>query len=139
MNVPDIGGKDNPERPRNPERTLMNWQMQAAGADMLRIACILADHEGVKLVAPVHDALLIEAEESEIENAATITRQCMEEASRLVLDGFRIDTDCIIIPYKSRYPETGEMWNTIKRMIGVGTTFETEEGIAQGSEVVLHG
>ena len=40
---------------------LRNFPMQAHGAEMLRIACCLATERGVRVCAPVHDALLIEA------------------------------------------------------------------------------
>src|SRR5262249_14482032 len=41
-------------------RSLRNFPIQANGAEMLRIACILAVERGIKVCAPVHDALLIE-------------------------------------------------------------------------------
>ena len=40
---------------------------KATGADILRIACILAVRHGIKLLAPVHDAVLIEAPIERIE------------------------------------------------------------------------
>ena len=45
-------------------RSLRNWPIQSAGADILRIACILAARHGIKLLAPIHDAVLIEAPET---------------------------------------------------------------------------
>src|SRR5262249_7505714 len=47
-----IGEKVNP-------RMLRNFPMQANGAEMLRLACCLATEQGVRVVAPVHDALMI--------------------------------------------------------------------------------
>ena len=41
--------------------TFLNWPMQAHGAEMMRIASILAVERDIKLCAPIHDALLIEA------------------------------------------------------------------------------
>ena len=40
---------------------LKNFPMQAHGAEMLRIACCLAIERGVQVIAPVHDALMIES------------------------------------------------------------------------------
>jgi DNA polymerase I len=40
------------------ERSVRNWPIQSTGADILRIACIMAVRHGIKLVAPVHDAVL---------------------------------------------------------------------------------
>src|SRR3954464_13305113 len=42
-------------------RSLANFPMQANGAEMLRLACCLATERGIRVCAPVHDALLIEA------------------------------------------------------------------------------
>jgi len=49
------------------ERSIRNWPVQATGADILRIACILATRHGIELLAPVHDAVLIEAPVDKIE------------------------------------------------------------------------
>jgi hypothetical protein len=35
--------------------------MQARGGEMLRIACCLAIEHGAQVIAPVHDALMIES------------------------------------------------------------------------------
>ena len=42
-------------------RSLRNFPMQANGAEMLRLGCIRATEDGVRVCAPVHDAILIEA------------------------------------------------------------------------------
>ena len=41
--------------------SLLNQPMQSNGAEMLRLACIFATEAGIRVCAPVHDALLIEA------------------------------------------------------------------------------
>ena len=48
------------------ERSVRNFPMQANGAEMMRIACILAVEAGIEVCAPVHDAFLIEAAAHEI-------------------------------------------------------------------------
>ena len=48
-------------------RSLANFPMQANGAEMLRIACILMTEAGIRVCAPVHDAVLIEAPLGELE------------------------------------------------------------------------
>lgn len=40
------------------DRSLLNWPMQANGAEMLRLACVKIVENGVKLCAPIHDAYL---------------------------------------------------------------------------------
>jgi len=56
------------------ERSIRNWPVQATGADVLRIACILATRHGIKLLAPVHDAVLIEAPINRIEADVALMR-----------------------------------------------------------------
>ena len=68
------------------ERSIRNWPVQAAGADVLRIACILATRHGIKLLAPVHDAVLIEAPLDRIEADVALMQEIMRRASRIVLN-----------------------------------------------------
>ena len=74
--------------------------MQAHGAEMLRIACCLATERGVRVCAPVHDALLIEAPISLIDDAVSTTRGAMAEAAAKALgSAVWIDTDVEIVRY----------------------------------------
>ena len=85
---------------------LRNFPMQAHGAEMLRIACCLATERGVRVCAPVHDALLIEAPISLIDDAVSITRGAMAEAAAKVLgSAVWIDTDVEIVRYPDRYSD----------------------------------
>jgi hypothetical protein len=59
--------------------------MQATGAEMLRLALALACEAGVMVCAPVHDAILIEAPDREIESEAARLQECMLEASEIIL------------------------------------------------------
>ena len=68
------------------ERSIRNWPIQSAGADVLRIACILAIRHGVKLIGPVHDATLIEAPIERIEADVALMQEVMRRASRIVLN-----------------------------------------------------
>ena len=73
-------------------RGLRNFPMQANGAEMLRLACCLVTEAGIKVCAPNHDALLIEAPLAGLEDAVASARHLMEEASTVVLDGFALRT-----------------------------------------------
>jgi len=94
--------------------------MQANGAEMLRIACILLTEAGVRVCAPVHDALLIEAPIDELDEAIATTQSLMREASRIVLDGFELGSDAKVVRYPDRYMDKrGEvMWNKVMNLIG---------------------
>jgi hypothetical protein len=74
-------------------RSLRNFPIQAAGAELLRMAACLATERGVRVVALVHDAVLVEAAEGEIDLAVCRAREAMDEASRLILGGFTLRTE----------------------------------------------
>ena len=97
-------------------RSLQNFPMQANGAEMLRLACCLAVEDGIRVCAPVHDAILIEAPINELDDSIAKTQELMAQASEFVLGGFRLRSDVDIIRYPDRYiDERGEkMWNTIQ-------------------------
>jgi DNA polymerase I-like protein with 3'-5' exonuclease and polymerase domains len=107
-------------------RSMRNFPMQANGAEMMRLACCLATEQGIRVACPVHDALLIESPEEEIETAVEETQQAMREASELVLSGFPLRTEAKIVRYPDRYsdPRGERMWRTVTGIlekIGVGT------------------
>jgi hypothetical protein len=89
--------------------------MQANGAEMLRIACCLGTERGVRICAPVHDAILIEAPVDEIEAEVARMQSYMRTASRIVLGGLELRTDADIIRYPSRYsdPRGMMMWERV--------------------------
>lgn len=99
--------------------TLQNWPCQAAGADMLRLAVIAAVESGIRVCAPVHDALLIEAPIDQIDDAVATTTRLMEQASRLTLHGTTVTTDATIIRAPDRYrDERGEpIWRLLKELV----------------------
>ncbi|MFA6015451.1 MAG: DNA polymerase [Gallionellaceae bacterium] len=102
------------------ERSVRNFPMQAHGAEMLRIACILMTREGIKICAPIHDAVLIEAPLDQLDSVVKLAQELMAEASRLVLYDFELKSDVKIICYPDRFmDERGKvMWNTVMPLIG---------------------
>ena len=102
------------------DRSLRNFPMQANGAEMLRIACILLTEEGIRVCAPIHDALLIEAPLDELDQAIATTKSLMLEASRSVLDGFELGSDVNEVRYPDRYMDKRGvvMWNKVMNLIG---------------------
>jgi hypothetical protein len=100
-------------------RSLRNFPMQANGAEMLRLACCLATERGIRVCAPVHDALLIEAPLAELDDAIIETQRAMAEASKLVLDGFELRSDVKPVRYPDRYSDErgARMWATVWQII----------------------
>jgi DNA polymerase-1 len=115
-------------------RSLRNFPMQANGAEMLRLACCFATERGIRVCAPVHDALLIEAPLGQLDDAIEMTQRAMAEASRAVLDGFALRTDMEVIHYPNRYvdPRGKEMWDRVFELLGeVGPGTQPDQ-VAEG-------
>lgn len=99
---------------QNP-RTLANFPMQANGAEILRLACCMATESGLKICAPVHDALLLEAPLERLDDHIAQLKEIMAEASRIVLDGFSLRTDLEVVLAPARYsdPRGAVFWDEI--------------------------
>lgn len=84
--------------------TLKNWPVQATGAAMLQTAVPMIERAGVRVLATVHDAVLIEADQGEIEAAVERATHAMESASRIVTgSNLTCRTDPKIVRYPDRY------------------------------------
>jgi DNA polymerase I-like protein with 3'-5' exonuclease and polymerase domains len=99
-------------------RTLMNWPMQSTGADILRLAICLCVDNGIHVVAPVHDAILIEDSIDYIDESVKKAQRCMEVASEYFIN-FKIRTEAKTVRYPDRYmdPRGENMWNNIWEII----------------------
>jgi DNA polymerase family A len=100
-------------------RSLANFPMQANGAEMLRLACILMAEQNIKICAPIHDAVLIEAPLEELDNSIAIAKECMKKASQIILGGFELATDEEVIRYPERYVDKRgkAMWEAVWQTI----------------------
>jgi DNA polymerase I len=101
------------------EPSIRNFPMQANGAEMLRLACCFATEAGIRVCAPVHDAILIEATIPDLEEATAATIRAMDRASEAVLAGLRLRTEAIVIHYPDRLLDARgrAMWSTVMRAI----------------------
>jgi DNA polymerase I len=99
--------------------SLANFPMQANGGDMLRVASFLGVERGVKIIAPVHDAVLIECAPRDLASTITTMQQAMAQAGEIVLNGFQVRSDYRIVLYPERYrdPRGEFMWNTTQRLL----------------------
>jgi DNA polymerase I-like protein with 3'-5' exonuclease and polymerase domains len=101
-------------------RSLRNFPMQANGAEMLRLACCLLTEQGIRVCAPVHDALLIEAPLEVLDATVAATQELMAQASEVVLGGFRLRSDAKVVRYAGRYMDErgAEMWAKVVELAG---------------------
>ena len=100
-------------------RSLRNFPMQGNGAEMLRIACIFLTEAGIRVCAPVHDAVLIELPLVGLDEGIAKAQGLMRQASSAVLGDFELGSDAKIVCYPDRYmDERGQvMWDTVMRLI----------------------
>jgi DNA polymerase I len=101
------------------DRSIRNWPVQATGADILRLACILASRHGVRLLAPVHDAVLIEAPIERIEADVALMRVIMRRASGIVLRAHELRTDYTIVRYPEHYSDSRgtAIWERVLQLL----------------------
>lgn len=100
--------------------SLRNFPVQGNAAEMLRVACCLATERGVNVVAPVHDALLIEARAGDLVGAVITARRAMAEASQIVLQNLTLRTDFEVYRHPLRYMDDDGrvMWRKVRSIIG---------------------
>jgi len=104
-------------------RSIRNWPVQAHGAEMLRLGCVLATERGLRICAPVHDALMAEARLEDLKSTIAALQAAMAEASRIVLDGFVLRSEVKTFSYPDRFEDgRGEdMWNLVLGLIAKPT------------------
>lgn len=105
--------------------TLLNFPIQAGGAEILRLASGYMLDEGLILCACVHDAVLIECAIGEEDAAIKICDGCWKRASAAYLDGFELGSDYKIIRYPDRWGDNHEenekdvaLWEKIQTSLG---------------------
>jgi hypothetical protein len=101
------------------DRSVRNFPSQGNGAEVLRQACVLTTAKGIKVCAPVHDALLVEGPTDSIEDVVAETQRCMREAGEIVLGGFPLASDAKVIRSPDRYmdPRGEAMWNIVTKIL----------------------
>jgi hypothetical protein len=116
--------------PQTRPTSLRNFLLQANGAEMLRLACILATERRLPLCCPVHDALLIEAPAESIDAVVAQTKQAMQEASELVLPGFPLRTEAKVFRWPERFSDKRgrQMWETVWSLIA------EQENVSRGQD-----
>jgi hypothetical protein len=79
----------------------------------------MVTERGFQIIAPVHDALVLEAEAGSIMEAVAETQECMARASEAVLEGFRLRSDVEIIRYPDRFQDERGVgfWNRITALL----------------------
>jgi hypothetical protein len=115
-------------------RSLRNFPCQANGAEMLRLACILATERGISIVASIHDAVMVEGPEWEIDSIVAEAQEAMAEASAIVLGGFRLRSDAKVIHWPDRYmDERGrKFWGQVMPLLPAPEAVDTRAELLGG-------
>ena len=92
------------------KRFLYNFPIQSAGADILRTAGALMCDGGIRILALVQDAVLIESTPDRIKKSVKFVQECWRRASASVLeDGFELESDVEIVRWPHTFnPDKGE-------------------------------
>jgi hypothetical protein len=117
------------------ERSIRNWPIQSTCADLFRLAYVWGARHGLTLIAPVHDAVLLESSEDRIEADVALMGEIMRRASRVLFnptaDGtIELRTDVKIIRYPDRFTDSRgtELWETVLKLLA-----ERREQLAQAA------
>jgi DNA polymerase-1 len=101
-------------------RTVRNFPIQSTGAEILHVASVLAERRGIRIVAPIHDAFVAEAEAPDAEEVSIALDRVMRDASRVVLRGHELRTDMqpIIRAGGRFFDKRGlAMWTTVTELL----------------------
>jgi hypothetical protein len=120
-----------PVNAKTPSTTLSNFPMQAGCAEIMRLAASFMVDEGLALCATVHDAVLIEAPNEQIDADVEVAKRCWARASEIVLGGFALDADSKTVRYPDVYHDDDgeEMWT---RLLGVLADLERSRSSTTG-------
>jgi hypothetical protein len=110
--------------------TARNWLVQAAAAAIFRYACLMMRGLGIRVIAVVHDAVLIEAPADQIDQEVARAVLCLERASRRFLHGKALRVDAKIVREGERLGDKRgtDIWEFFET-----TLRELEEGAAHAA------
>ncbi len=80
-------------KPNDAGTSIANFIVQASGAEILQVAIIALVEAGHKVIAPVHDAVLVEMKEDGWREELQCVRNLMQKAVDVVAPGLHIPTD----------------------------------------------
>jgi hypothetical protein len=111
--------------------TARNWLIQAIAGALFRYACLLMRKLGIRIIAVVHDAVLIEAPIDRIEEEVARATLCLQRASRRFLRGLTLEVDAKIVREGERLGDKRgtDIWNFFE-----GALRELDEGTIDAAE-----
>jgi DNA polymerase I-like protein with 3'-5' exonuclease and polymerase domains len=102
------------------ENTLRNFQAQAGGGDILRLAVIALDDAGYRVLATNHDSILLEVPLEDADDAAQDAPEIMAAAGTALLRGHRLRVDRTMLYPGQRLlpsdPSSLRFWTVFEQM-----------------------
>lgn len=99
------------------ERCVQNFPMQSNGAELMRDACCRAVDQRIRILCPVHDAVLIECDEHHTEKPIQIMTESMNQASISLLGGYQLRSDIQIITDHYNPVKGEDLWQLYRRVL----------------------
>ena len=120
-------------KPKDSANSIANFPVQAAGGEVLRVATIALEEAGHRVVAPVHDALLVEMDEVGWQEELAEIRRLMSRAAEVVTGGLSIPTDVeLVFPGENYLDGRGtDFWKIAAPVLGRGPYRLPEVGRSQ--------
>jgi hypothetical protein len=100
-------------------RTVRNFPIQSTGSEILHVLVVLAERRGLSIVAPVHDAVMVEAHAADADDVSVALDRAMRDASAVVLRGYELPTDQQIVRPGEHFTDKrgAQMWGTVSRVV----------------------
>lgn len=97
------------------ERSVINWPVQSTGADILRMATLMAVEQGLQVIATQHDSITVLCDESSADDTKVQLERYMQQASMALLHGEVLRTESKTIFEGERFsdPDGEKMFETV--------------------------
>jgi hypothetical protein len=103
---------------RSNPRTWMNWPVQAAGGDIMRLTVTYLDRQNVRVLAPVHDGSLLSCPRSQLDDLRAAVEYACTTAVEHVLPGFRLRWDFTVHDQGRFQDEDGRaLWSRLQSIM----------------------
>lgn len=102
--------------------SIRNWPVQSLGSEILRVAVVLAFRAGLKVCAPLHDAMLAECRVEDLKKTEALLKAVMIEASAVVLgrrNELGVDVKSWIHPAHYFDKRGVDVWNEVRDLLGL--------------------
>jgi hypothetical protein len=110
--------------PNTKALTLRNYKLQGAAAEILRLASIFLMERSISVACPIHDSLLIECAEEDLEDVAQEAIRHMIRAGEYVLGGFRLRVESQSLRYPDRLHDPRGQ-NTWDRVLNIASRIDS--------------